>query len=116
MSKLICERAWHLTLQNLLNGVVLYAQGLETECHRFILLCKRSLLWLKMFKGEKEKKKKIQIVPLLQGKEIAIWYWIWKSVLLKTGDAVRAILSTQLWNFWGGYLKLLDESLCWRNL
>ena len=110
MSKLICERAWHRTLQNLFNGVVLYAQGLETQWHRFILLCKRSLLWLKMFKGEKEKKKKNPDCAIALGKRNS------NLVLLNTGDQVRAILSTQLWNFWGGYLKLLDESLCWRNL
>ena len=65
MSKLILKKSMTLTLQYSPNEFLLYARILETESHRCILLDKKSLLWVKMMKGEKEKKDKRQIVQLL---------------------------------------------------
>ena len=56
MSKLILQKAWHLTLQYSPNEFLLYARSLETESLRCVLVDKKSLLWLKMMKGENEKK------------------------------------------------------------
>ena len=46
-------------------GAFLNDQGLDTECHRFILLYKRSRLWIKMMKKKKKKSR------LLWGKGIS---------------------------------------------
>ena len=48
-----------------------------------------------MFEGEKEKKYKGQIVPLLQGKGIAIGAE-YETGMAKISNQVKAIISTQL--------------------
>ena len=53
----------------------LYAQSLEKESYRCILPDKKSILWLKMMKGENEKKKKLRerLCHCFGGKGIAIY-------------------------------------------
>ena len=51
--------------------------------------------------GRKGKKYEGQIVPLLQGKGIAIGAE-YETGMAKIGNQVKAIISTQLWNFWRG--------------
>ena len=67
----------------------------QKQSQRFILLCKRSHLWLRMFEGEKEKIYKGKIVPLIQGKGIAIGVE-YETGIAKIGNQVKAIISTQL--------------------
>ena len=55
-----------------------------------------------MFEGEKEKIYKGKIVPLIYGKGIAIGVE-YETGIAKIGNQVKAIISTQLWNFWGGF-------------
>ena len=51
--------------------------------------------------GRERKKYKGQIVPLLQGKGIAIGAE-YETGMAKIGNQVKVIISTQLWNFWRG--------------
>ena len=51
----------------------LYAQSLEKESYRCILLDKKSILWLKMMKGENEKKLRERLCHCFGGKGIAIY-------------------------------------------
>ena len=69
---LLINNNYLISKLNSLNGVFLNDQDLKTESHRCILLYKRSRLWIKMMKGEKEKKDEIQIAPLIWGKGLVI--------------------------------------------
>ena len=73
----------------------LVCSKLRNRVPKFVLLCKRSHLWLRMFKGEKEKKYESQIVPLFQGKGIAIGAE-YETGIAKIGNQVKVIISTQL--------------------
>ena len=59
MSKLFLQKCKVLDILHYNFHIIkffLYAQSLETESHRCILLYRKSLLWLKTMKGENEKK------------------------------------------------------------